>query len=148
MAPLLEVRDLAKHFAQRDGLLGRLAGHRPRLLRAVDGVSFAVEPGETLGLVGESGCGKTTTARLVLRAIEPTAGRILFEGQDVTTLGTRDLLPFRVFDAWVHEQDMRRAVGRPGDLDTPVAAAALDRIVGTMPFVVGKRAGAPGPRKD
>jgi oligopeptide transport system ATP-binding protein len=95
MAPLLEVRDLAKHFAQRDGLLGRLTGRPPRLLRAVDGVSFALEPGETLGLVGESGCGKTTTARLVLRAIEPTAGRILFEGQDLTTLGTRDLLPFR-----------------------------------------------------
>jgi oligopeptide/dipeptide ABC transporter ATP-binding protein len=95
MAPLLEVRDLAKHFPQRDGLLGRLAGRPPRLLRAVDGVSFALEAGETLGLVGESGCGKTTTARLVLRAIEPTAGRILFEGRDITTLGARDLLPFR-----------------------------------------------------
>ena len=55
----------------------------------------------------------------------------------------RDLLPFRVFDSWVHEQDMRRAVGRPGDLDTPVAAAALERITGAMPFVVGKKAGAP-----
>lgn len=55
----------------------------------------------------------------------------------------RDLLPFRVFDSWVHEQDMRRAVGRPGDLDSPVAAVALARIVGAMPFVVGKKAGAP-----
>jgi oligopeptide/dipeptide ABC transporter ATP-binding protein len=95
MPPLLEVRDLAKHFAQRDGLLGRLAGRPPRLLRAVDGVSFALQAGETLGLVGESGCGKTTTARLVLRAIEPTAGRIVFDGQDVTALGARALLPFR-----------------------------------------------------
>jgi oligopeptide/dipeptide ABC transporter ATP-binding protein len=95
MPPLLEVRDLAKHFAQREELLGRLTGRSPRLLRAVDGVSFALDAGETLGLVGESGCGKTTTARLVLRAIEPTAGRIVFDGQDVTTLGARALLPFR-----------------------------------------------------
>lgn len=55
----------------------------------------------------------------------------------------RDLLPFRVFDSWVHEQDMRRALDRPGDLDSPVAAVALDRIVGSMPFVVGKKAGVP-----
>jgi len=55
----------------------------------------------------------------------------------------RDLLPFRVFDSWVHEQDMRRAVARPGDLDTPVARVALERIVSSMPFVVGKKAGAP-----
>jgi oligopeptide/dipeptide ABC transporter ATP-binding protein len=95
MPPLLEVRDLAKHFPLRDGLLGRLTGRPPRLLRAVDGISFALDAGETLGLVGESGCGKTTTARLVLRAIEPTAGRIVFDGQDVTTLGARDLLPLR-----------------------------------------------------
>ena len=55
----------------------------------------------------------------------------------------RDLLPFRIFDAWVHEQDMRRAVGRPGDLDGPVAAAAMQRILDTLPFVVGKKAAAP-----
>lgn len=55
----------------------------------------------------------------------------------------RDLLPFRIFDSWVHEQDMRRAVGIPGDLDTPVAAVGLERIFGALPFIVGKRAGAP-----
>jgi uncharacterized protein (TIGR03083 family) len=55
----------------------------------------------------------------------------------------RDLLPFRVFDSWVHEQDMRRAVGRPGNLDSPVAAAAFGRVVASMPFVVGKKAQAP-----
>ncbi len=55
----------------------------------------------------------------------------------------RDLLPFRIFDSWVHEQDMRRAVDMPGDLDSPVAALSLERVVTTMPFIVGKRAGAP-----
>src|SRR5207248_6017806 len=55
----------------------------------------------------------------------------------------RDLLPFRVFDSWVHEQDMRRALGRPGDLDTPIAANGLDRVVNAMPFVIGKQAAAP-----
>jgi len=69
-----------------------------------------------------------------------------FAAQTWTPVGpgaVRDLLPFRIFDSWVHEQDMRRAVERPGNLDSVVAAVALDRIVGSMPFVVGKRAGAP-----
>jgi oligopeptide/dipeptide ABC transporter ATP-binding protein len=65
------------------------------VLRAVDGVSFAIAPTETIGLVGESGCGKTTTGRLILRAIEPTAGRIAFGGQDVTALQGKALQPFR-----------------------------------------------------
>jgi len=96
MAPLLEVRDLSKHFPLNGGVLGTVVRGSPRrVLRAVDGVSFTVAPGETLGLVGESGCGKTTTARLVLRAIEPTVGRIFFEGDEITTLPPRRLLPFR-----------------------------------------------------
>jgi oligopeptide/dipeptide ABC transporter ATP-binding protein len=76
---LLEVEDLVKHFPIRRGLFSRVAGH----VRAVDGISFHVDEGETLGLVGESGCGKTTTGRLVLRLIEATAGRITFDGEDV-----------------------------------------------------------------
>ena len=96
MAPLLEVRDLVKHFPLGGGVLGRLLPGRPgRVVRAVDGVSFVVEPGETLGLVGESGCGKTTTSRLILRAIEPTAGRIFFEAREITRLSPAELLPFR-----------------------------------------------------
>jgi peptide/nickel transport system ATP-binding protein len=93
---LLEVRDLRKLCPIRRGFLRRAVGH----VRAVDGVSFHVERGETLALVGESGCGKTTTSRCVLRAITPTAGQILFrtaEGPvlDVATLPRRGLRPLR-----------------------------------------------------
>jgi oligopeptide/dipeptide ABC transporter ATP-binding protein len=80
--PLVEVQDLTKHFPVTAGLFGRRAG----VIKAVDGVSFAIDPGLTLGLVGESGCGKTTTGRLILRLEEPTAGRVLFEGRDLVTL--------------------------------------------------------------
>jgi oligopeptide transport system ATP-binding protein len=93
---LLDVQQLTKHYAVDDGPLSRLLpGRFGRTLRAVDGVSFTIAPTETLGLVGESGCGKTTTGRLILRAIAPTAGRILFEGQDVTALHGKALHPFR-----------------------------------------------------
>jgi oligopeptide/dipeptide ABC transporter ATP-binding protein len=95
VAALLEVDGLVKHFPLRRGPVARLLGRVPRVVRAVDGVSFTIQPGETLGLVGESGCGKTTTGRLVLRAIDPTAGRIRFDGDDITALATRELLPFR-----------------------------------------------------
>ena len=94
--PLLAVQQLSKHYPLDGGPLSRLRLRRhQRILRAVDGVSFTIAPMKTLGLVGESGCGKTTTGRLILRAIEPTAGRILFDGQDVTTLRGKVLQPFR-----------------------------------------------------
>jgi oligopeptide/dipeptide ABC transporter ATP-binding protein len=80
--PLLEIRDLVKHFPIRQGLLQRQVG----AVRAVDGVTFDVMRGETLGLVGESGCGKSTTARLVLRLMEPTSGSIRFEGEEIAGL--------------------------------------------------------------
>ena len=70
--PLMQIRDLVKHFPIRKGLLQRQVG----AVRAVDGVSFDVLRGETLGLVGESGCGKSTTARLILRLMDPTSGSI------------------------------------------------------------------------
>ena len=76
---LLEVRDLKKHFPIKSGVLRKTTGQ----VYAVDGVSFSVEAGETLGLVGESGCGKSTTGRTVLRLIQATAGTVTFEGVDV-----------------------------------------------------------------
>jgi oligopeptide transport system ATP-binding protein len=117
MAPLLEVRSLAKHFPADGGVLGALLPGVRRVVRAVDGVSFAIGPGETLGLVGESGSGKTTTARLVLRAIEPSAGEILFEGESITGLPARRLLPFRrkaqiVFQDPYSSLNPRMLVGR------------------------------------
>ena len=91
-APLLDVAGLAKHFPVRRGLLiPRHAG----AVKAVDGVSFAVARGQTLGLVGESGCGKSTTGRLVTRLLEPTAGHVRYAGQDITHADRRELAPLR-----------------------------------------------------
>ncbi|MFD2786878.1 ABC transporter ATP-binding protein [Hymenobacter rubripertinctus] len=80
--PLLAVQDLNVHFPIRKGFFNR----KPEFVRAVDGVSFEIYPGETVGLVGESGCGKTTLGRALLRLVEPTSGRILFEGDDLAKL--------------------------------------------------------------
>ena len=90
-APLLQVTNLVKHFPVGGGLFGGRAG----LVRAVDGVSFDIRRGETLGLVGESGCGKTTTGRCILQLERPTSGQILFEGRDLTTLDEDELRPIR-----------------------------------------------------
>ncbi|MDH4141039.1 MAG: ATP-binding cassette domain-containing protein [Chloroflexota bacterium] len=89
--PLVEVRDLVKHFPIRGGILQRTVGH----VQAVDGVSFEIRRGETLGLVGESGCGKTTVGRLLLRLIEPTSGSIRFDGVELTELHGAALKPYR-----------------------------------------------------
>ncbi len=93
---VLDVRHLRKHFPLRQGLLGRTSGY----VKAVDDVSFSIEAGETLSLVGESGCGKTTTSRCILRAIKPSSGEILFrtangEKIDVASLDKKQLRPLR-----------------------------------------------------
>jgi oligopeptide transport system ATP-binding protein len=88
---ILEVRNLVKHFQLGGGFLGKA----PAMIRAVDGVSFTIRRGETLGLVGESGCGKTTTGRAVLQLERPTSGQVIFEGRDLTTLSDSELRQVR-----------------------------------------------------
>ena len=91
MSNLLEVTDLQKYFPIRSGLLGRTKHY----VRAVDRVSLTIAPGETLGLVGESGCGKTTVGRSILRLTEPSGGRIFFKDIDLTSLKQREIRPLR-----------------------------------------------------
>jgi oligopeptide/dipeptide ABC transporter ATP-binding protein len=110
--PLLEVRDLKMHFPVREGILMRAS----RFNRAVDGVSFSIAPGETLGLVGESGCGKSTLGRCITRLYKPSAGQILFQGQDIGQLSPRQLKPLRrdiqmIFQDPMESLNSRHTVG-------------------------------------
>jgi len=92
---LLEVEDLAVQYPVARGIVGTVARKPKQVVRAVDGVSFSLARGELLALVGESGCGKTTTAQTVLRLVEPMRGRIAFDGGEITKLGQRDLRSLR-----------------------------------------------------
>jgi oligopeptide/dipeptide ABC transporter ATP-binding protein len=110
---LLEVENLTKHFPIKRGIFRKTVGH----VRAVDGVSFYLNRGESLGIVGESGCGKSTTARAILRLIEPTDGRILFDDQDICRLTKEELRSLRrdmqiVFQDPYASLDPRRSVGQ------------------------------------
>lgn len=135
MSPLLEIDRLVKHFPL-GGLAGRLGALRGRpvlAVRAVDGVTLRLAPGETVGLVGESGCGKSTVARCVVRLLEPTAGRVHFDGQDVTGLGAEPLRRLRRHIQMVFQDPtaslnprltVRQAVEEPLALHTTLAGAA------------------------
>ncbi len=92
---LLRVENLVKHFPLEKSFLERLLTRSRRYVRAVDGVSFSIEKGEVFTLAGETGCGKTTTGRLILRLIDPTSGRIFFDGEDITALRGEELRKIR-----------------------------------------------------
>src|SRR5437660_1000274 len=117
--PLVEVRSVKKYFPIRKGLLQREVAR----VHAVDDVTFAVREGETLGLVGESGCGKSTLGRTIVRLLEPTDGAVIFEGRDISSLGTRALRPLRrrmqmVFQDPYASLNPRKRVG--SIIDTPL----------------------------
>ena len=141
---MLEVQGLTKFFpAGGGGLLGR----RPAgWVKAVDHVSFSIGPGETLGLVGESGCGKTTTAKLILRLEEPTEGSIRFDGQDVARLTGKQLLAYRravqavfqdPFSSLSPRMRVADIIGEPLEIHTALAKAAIRKRVGEVLELVG-----------
>ena len=128
--PLLEVRQLAMHFPVTEGVaLRRKVGE----VKAVDGVDFCIERGETLGLVGESGCGKTTTGRCILRLERPTGGQILFDGQDINQMPRTELLSLRrrtqvIFQDPYSSLNPRMKVG--DIIGEPIKVHAVERDAG------------------
>ncbi len=89
--PLLEIKELKKYFVVNDSMFE----NRRSYLKAVDGISFEIKKGETFGLVGESGCGKSTTGRSIVRLYEPTGGKVIFDGDDITNLSDKEMLKYR-----------------------------------------------------
>jgi peptide/nickel transport system ATP-binding protein/oligopeptide transport system ATP-binding protein len=131
--PLMEVRDLVKHFPLTSGIIFQ---RKVGAVQAVDGISFDVMRGETLGLVGESGCGKSTTARLLLRLMDPTSGSIRFEGQEIADLKGESLKTLR--------QDMQMI------FQDPYSSLNPRKTVGTIigePFAIQKMHAGEGERK-
>lgn len=137
--PLLEVQDLRKYYTSRAFLGGET------VMKAVDGVSFTVQPGEVLGLVGESGCGKSTMGRTILKLTEPTAGAIRFAGEDITTWSRRRMLPLRrrmqiIFQDPFSSLNPRLSVGSilaaPFEIHRMAAGSELrDRVAGLLRLV-------------
>jgi peptide/nickel transport system ATP-binding protein len=124
--PLVEVKNVKKYFPIRKGLLQREVGR----VHAVDDITFAVREGETLGLVGESGCGKSTLGRTIVRLLEPTEGAVVFQGRDISTLGTRALRPLRkemqmIFQDPYASLNPRKRVG--SIIGTPLKIHGVDK---------------------
>ncbi len=142
-APLLEIVDLVKHIPISGGMVfNRRVGH----VKAVDGVSLSIEKGETFGLVGESGCGKTTTGRLIMRLLDPTSGRIGFAGLDVLSLRGGDLRSYRRRVQMVHQDPysslnprmrLRDIVAEPLRIHNEDTRAGINRRVRELLEVVG-----------
>ena len=141
-APLVEAVGLTKYFTVRRGLLGRRTG----TVKAVDGISFAIAAGRTLGLVGESGCGKTTTSKLILRLEEPTAGAVRFEGRDALAFDRRGMAGYRravqaVFQDPYASLDprmrVRTLVAEPLVINERLTAAERDRRIAELLDLVG-----------
>ena len=139
---MIEARDLTKHFPLRRGLFARVEG----AVRAVDGVSFTIDSGRTLGVVGESGCGKSTTAKLILKLEEPTGGEIRFDGQPLARLGAEGLRRYRrsvqaVFQDPFASLNPRMRVGQivaePLVTNETLAAAAVRKRVAELLDLVG-----------
>jgi len=142
---LLEVRDLKKHFPVQKSLLRGTRG----VVKAVDGISFAIDSGQTLGLVGESGCGKTTTSKLILAAEEPTAGTIEFEGRNLAGLQGKDLANYRrkvqvvfqdPFSSLSPRMRVGEIIGEPIITHERVSGGELASRVGQLLELVGLRA--------
>lgn len=140
--PLLEIRSLVKHFPPTGGLISR----RRSAVRAVDGISFAVEQGKTFAIVGESGCGKSTTVNMILLLERPTSGQILFRGNDVSRLGGADLLAYRravqavfqdPYSSLSPRMRVRDIIGEPLRIHEGLRGRALDRRVGELLAQVG-----------
>ncbi len=142
MPPMLEVRDLKKHYPARNGIFRKGAG----TAKALDGVSLSIEKGETFAVVGESGCGKTTFGKTVLRLIEPTAGSIRFDGTDITSLGPEQLRQLKT-DMQIVFQDpygsldpkwtIQRTLEEPLRTHLKLSAQDIKAKVGEMLEVVG-----------
>ncbi|PYN80696.1 MAG: peptide ABC transporter substrate-binding protein [Candidatus Rokuibacteriota bacterium] len=140
--PVLDVRGLKKHFPARRGLLGR----GRTWVKAVDGVDFSILPGETLGLIGESGCGKTTTSKLILLQEMPTAGTIAFEGRDIAGLDGRERMAYRravqvvfqdPFSSLSPRMRVQDIIAEPLEIHTDLARGAIRERVDEVLALVG-----------
>jgi oligopeptide/dipeptide ABC transporter ATP-binding protein len=140
-SPVLEVRGLTKHFPVRRGLFGGGG-----TVKAVDGVDFAIHAGETLGLIGESGCGKTTTAKLILLQERPTAGTIAFEGRDIAGLAGQELMDYRravqvvfqdPFSSLSPRMRVEDIIAEPLEIHTDLSRTAIRERVAEVLELVG-----------